>query len=83
MRIVCQQTFLMNNIPYLLFLKNQQNLKLSSAANIGGALRFKQSGLTVLLKNITQCLPLDLNKRPFDFKTSTLPLSHLAIALLQ
>ena len=25
-------------MPYLLFLKNRQNLKLSSAANVGGAL---------------------------------------------
>ena len=33
MRIVCQQTILMNIMPYLLFLKKQQNLKLSSAAN--------------------------------------------------
>ena len=30
-------------MPYLLFLKKQQNLKLASAAIIGGALRFKYS----------------------------------------
>ena len=28
-------------MPYWLFLKERQNLKLSSAANIGGALRVK------------------------------------------
>ena len=43
MRIVCQQTIVMkyhalfaifeNIMPYLLFLKKQQNFKLSSAAN--------------------------------------------------
>ena len=33
MRIVCQQTILMNIIPYLLFLKKRQNVKLLSAAN--------------------------------------------------
>ena len=34
-----------NIIPYLLFLKKQQNLKLSSDANVGGALRVK--GITL------------------------------------
>ena len=32
-------------MPFLLFLKKQQNLKLSSAAIIGGALRVKDTDL--------------------------------------
>ena len=32
MRIVCQQTILMNTKPHLIFLKTQHHLKLSSAA---------------------------------------------------
>ena len=37
-------------MPYLLFLKKRQNLKLSSAAYIGGALRVKLTDDKILLR---------------------------------
>ena len=42
MRIVCHQTIFMKyHVIFIIFEKKQQNLKLSSAANIAGALRVK------------------------------------------
>ena len=57
MRIVCQQTILMNIMPYLLFFKKRQNFYLSSAANY----RWRFKGYAMIIVRILDCIPIAIS----------------------